>query len=96
MARNTSVSLGDHLAEFIETQVKSGRYATASDVVRAGLRLLELRENELAWLKAQLAVAEDHIQRGELVDDSDEHWDELDRKAGERAPRLTKASAHVA
>ena len=38
MARNTSVSLGDHFATFIDAQVQAGRYGSASDVVRAGLR----------------------------------------------------------
>ena len=54
MARNTSVSLGDHFAEFIEHQVADGRYSSASDVVRAGLRLLEEQETGLASLRAAL------------------------------------------
>jgi len=41
MARNTSVSLGDHFSAFIEAQIQTGRYGSASDVLRAGLRLLE-------------------------------------------------------
>ena len=44
MPKNTSVSLGDHFAEFIEEQIARGRFASASDVVRAGLRLLEEEE----------------------------------------------------
>jgi antitoxin ParD1/3/4 len=42
--KNTSFSVGKHFASFIEKQVEQGRYASASDVVRAGLRLLEQQE----------------------------------------------------
>jgi antitoxin ParD1/3/4 len=52
MARNTSVSLGDHFADFIDEKVREGRYASASDVIRAGLRLLEEEEAKLARLRA--------------------------------------------
>jgi hypothetical protein len=41
MGKNTSFSLGDHFTAFVEAQVGQGRYGSASDVVRAGLRLLE-------------------------------------------------------
>jgi len=47
MGRNTSVSLGTHFASFIDVQVQGGRYGTASDVVRAGLRLLEEHEAKM-------------------------------------------------
>lgn len=59
MARNTSVVLGDHFAEFVDTQVAEGRYGSASDVVRAGLRLLEERELKLAALRAALVAGEE-------------------------------------
>lgn len=41
MARNTSITIGDHFSHFVSEQVRSGRYGSTSDVVRAGLRLLE-------------------------------------------------------
>ena len=58
MSRNTSVSLGDHFAEFIEEQVARGRFSSASDVVRAGLRLLEEREARLSALQTALVEGE--------------------------------------
>lgn len=63
MAKNTSMSLGDHFAGFIDTQVQSGRYGSASDVVRAGLRLLEEHENKVKALRDALIAGE---QSGDL------------------------------
>jgi len=59
MAKNTSFALGDHFASFVEKQIASGRYGSASDVVRAGLRLLEEREAKLAALRAALIEGEE-------------------------------------
>ncbi|TWT17269.1 type II toxin-antitoxin system ParD family antitoxin [Luteimonas marina] len=58
MARNTSVSLGDHFEQFIAGQVESGRYGSASEVVRAGLRLLETTESRLEILRNALVSGE--------------------------------------
>ncbi len=58
MARNTSISLGEHFQSFIEDQVSSGRFGTASEVVRAGLRLLEEDEARLSALRAALEAGE--------------------------------------
>jgi antitoxin ParD1/3/4 len=51
MGRNTSISLGNHFENFIESTVSKGRFSNASEVVRAGLRLLEEEENRIAALR---------------------------------------------
>lgn len=52
--RNTSVSLGQHFTSFIDAQVQGGRYGSASDVIRAGLRLLEEHESKVKALQDAL------------------------------------------
>ncbi len=59
MTRNTSITLGDHFASFVDAQVQSGRYGSVSDVVRAGLRLLEEHEAKVRALQAALIAGED-------------------------------------
>ena len=58
MTRNTSISLGDHFGAFIAQQISQGRYGSASEVVRAGLRQLEEHETQLATLRAALVDGE--------------------------------------
>lgn len=58
MARNTSVSLGDHFTGFVDRQIAQGRYGSTSEVIRAGLRLLEEHEAKLQRLRQALVEGE--------------------------------------
>ncbi len=58
MAKNTSISLGEHFDSFIAHQLESGRYGSASEVVRAALRLLENSESKLDALRRMLNEGE--------------------------------------
>ncbi len=51
MGRNTSVSLGNYFEDFVEHSIAEGRYKNASEVIRAGLRLLEEEDNKVLALK---------------------------------------------
>lgn len=59
MAKNTSMTLGEHFDGFIAHQIKTGRYGSASEVVRAGLRALEDKESKLTVLRQMLADGEE-------------------------------------
>lgn len=75
MGKNTSISLGEHFEEFVFEQVKDGRYKNASEVIRAGLRLLESEEQKVLVLKKAI---QDGIDSGVALDfEPDEHLKKL-------------------
>jgi antitoxin ParD1/3/4 len=84
-----NVSLTPELAAFVEGRVTSGRYHTASEVVREALRLLEEQERQreaaFASLKAKLQRASAEADRGEFID-GDSVFAEI-RKMSERRRR---------
>ncbi len=76
-----NVSLTPELEQFVYDKVKSGRYLSASEVVREALRLLEERDHlhqaKLAELRQHLAIGIEQADRGELID-GDEVFAELE------------------
>lgn len=87
-----NVSLSPELEQLIEAKVKSGMYNSASEVIRAGLRLLqeqdELRQIRLRELKREVQKGLDEIERGEVVD-----GDEVFQELRERNLKLKQAKA---
>lgn len=58
MSKNTNITLDEHFDSFVTEQLESGRYASTSEVVRAGLRLLEEEETKLSTLRKMLDEGE--------------------------------------
>jgi antitoxin ParD1/3/4 len=80
MGKNTSISLGDHFESFVEHSISKGRFNNASEVIRAGLRLLEEEEGRLSVLKNAI---QEGIDSGRAKNfDSKKHLAKL--KAGKK------------
>ena len=75
MAKNTSITLGAHFESFIASQIDSGRYGSASEVIRSALRLLENQEAKLQSLRQLLVEGE---QSGDADYDLNSLISELD------------------
>ena len=78
MSKNTSVTLGNHFEQIIERSIKSGRYSSASEVIRAGLRMVDEKEQKIRLLREAIEAGE----RSGYVKNCDpvKHLAELNRK----------------
>jgi len=78
MSKNTSISLGNYFDEFVKAQIQAGRYKNVSEVIRAGLRMLENEEEKVNILRAAIQKG---IDSGIAEDfDPDEHLKSLKAK----------------
>ncbi|MCF8360524.1 MAG: type II toxin-antitoxin system ParD family antitoxin [Prolixibacteraceae bacterium] len=76
--KNTSISLGNYFDQFVQTQVSTGRYKNVSEVIRAGLRLLENEESKVIALRNAI---QEGIDSGIAHDfDPEKHLQELRAK----------------
>ncbi|UKT65502.1 type II toxin-antitoxin system ParD family antitoxin [Pedobacter mucosus] len=78
MGKNTSMVLGDHFENFVDERIAEGRFKNASEVIRAGLRLLEEEEQKLKRLRLALIDGEE----SGIVSDFNpkDHLEKLHRK----------------
>lgn len=75
MGKNTSIALGEHFEAFVNERINEGRYKNASEVIRAGLRLLESEEQKIIALKSAI---EEGINSGIALDfDPQKHLKQL-------------------
>ena len=89
-----NVNLTDHYNQFVESLIGSGRYKNASEVMRAGLRLLEREakedEEKLAALRALAAEGFDALDRGEGTTlEGERQVADFIKEIGERAVKRT-------
>ena len=78
MSKNTSISLGDHFDDFIRNEISTGRYSSASEVIRTALRLLESEENKIKVLRYALEQGENSQMLNDF--DPDAHLESLRNK----------------
>lgn len=78
MGKNTSVLLGSHFENFIKEVISSGRYNSASEVIRTALRLFEVEERKTIELRKALELGEN----SKIIEDFDpkDHLQELHKK----------------
>ena len=78
MSKNTSISLGGYFDDFVQNRIKTGKFKNVSEVIRAGLRLLEKEETKIDILSSELELGEN----SKLIEDFDpkKHLTSLKKK----------------
>jgi antitoxin ParD1/3/4 len=78
MSKNTSISLGGYFDDFVQNSIKAGKFKNVSEVIRAGLRLLEKEETKIDILSSELELGEN----SKLIEDFDpkKHLTSLKKK----------------
>lgn len=78
MSKNTSISLGGYFDDFVQNRIKAGKFKNVSEVIRAGLRLLEKEESKIEILSSELELGEN----SKLIEDFDpkKHLTSLKKK----------------
>jgi antitoxin ParD1/3/4 len=76
--KNTSISLGNYFDQFVQTQVSAGRYKNVSEVIRAGLRLLENEESKVIALRNAIQQGVDSGLANDF--DPEKHLQQLKEK----------------
>jgi antitoxin ParD1/3/4 len=91
-----NVVLSEHQQQLVETLVQSGRYQNASEVLREGLRLIELRDRiediKLKALKQAARQGWSDVATGRYADVADDQLDDFVAQLGRRAARLAKTA----
>jgi len=94
-----NINLTEHFDHFIETEVGSGRYGNASEVVREGLRLMERRKQEeqakLKWLRGAVREGLEQIDRGDglefgSMDELEAHIDQVGKETSAELSRRNR------
>jgi Arc/MetJ-type ribon-helix-helix transcriptional regulator len=71
----------------IDRIAAAGHYTDVDDVITEALRLLDAHDRQVRWLRSKMATAAIQVERGEVVEFTDDFLDELDREVDERMRR---------
>jgi Arc/MetJ-type ribon-helix-helix transcriptional regulator len=80
-----AIQISPKSQKLIEELVASGRYADTETAVEAAIAILAEQERKLAWLKAELAIAQEQVDRGELIEFTADRVEYLKDRARENA-----------